>query len=240
MTDPPKSKLSTDYLEALRWYDADGLETRLEVARHLGATAVEQGFGILELAKIHDGALTDILSVSQSTADRNVTTTRATIFFNEALTPIEKTHRGAQDAALALREIHIEFDQRTKELAVSLREVKREAGERRSAEDALRTSEETASELLAESRVLEEELREMTHRNLSANEAERKQISLQLRDEVAQTLLGIHVRLLVLNKEASACQESLTEQIAITQRLVARSVKAIGSLAGTLSTIHEC
>lgn len=210
----------------------------MELARQLGATAVEQGLGILELAKIHDASLTELLPPSLLAGGTNDSTARAMIFFNEALTPIEKTHRSALDAALELNEIHTVLDQRTEELAVSLSEVQREAGERRSAEDALRTSEETASVLLAESRVLEEELREMTHRNLSANEAERKHISLQLRDEIAQTLLGIHVRLLVLYKEVSACQEGLSEQIAATQRLVAQSVKTIGSFAGTLATTH--
>ena len=45
-------------------------------------------------------------------------------------------------------------------------------------------------------------LRRLTHQILSAQEAERKKISHELRDEIAQTLLGINVRLLTLKRAA--------------------------------------
>jgi signal transduction histidine kinase len=237
----PISKLSADYLAALRLHDEDGLETHLQMARGLGATAVETGLGALELAKIHDAALTDILSASTSTsaASEDATASRASIFFNEALTPIERTHRSALEAAAELREIHTDLDQRTKDLAASKREVVRQMEERKVVEDALRTSEETAADLLVHSRMLEEELLEMTRRTLSANEAERKRMSLHLQDDIAQTMIGIHVRLLALKKAVSIKHEDFAEQITTTERLMAQSVKTIGSFANALDSHRE-
>ena len=99
------STLSADYLTALRLHGKDGREGHLQMARKLGATAVEMGLCTLELAKIHEVALTAMLSAPTVAANEDATTTRATIFFNEALTPIEKTHRSALEAAAELQVI---------------------------------------------------------------------------------------------------------------------------------------
>ena len=61
-----------------------------------------------------------------------------------------------------------------------------------------------STRLLRESRRPQDHLRHLTHQILSAQETDRKKISRKLQDEVAQTLLGINVRLLTLKKEASA------------------------------------
>lgn len=233
------STFPADYLAALRLHDADGSEAHMRRARQLGATAVELGLGTLELAKIHETALTTILSTPATVVNEDVTTNRATIFFNEALVPIEKTHRIALEAAADLHGIHTDLDRRTRDLAASQHEVVREMKERKSAENAFRASEETAAELLVESRMLEEELLEMTHRTLSADEAGRKQISLHLQGDIAQAMLGIHIRLLALKKAVSINHEDFVEQITATERLMAQSVKMISSFADAIDRDHE-
>jgi signal transduction histidine kinase len=238
MNDPALSKLSTDYRAALCLHDND-TEAHALIAQQLGATAVEMELSTLDLAKIHDAALTELLSSPSSPTSEDITTSRASVFFNEALTPIEKTHRSALDAAADLHEIHTDLDQRTKDLAASQREVIREKKERKKAELALRSSEETAAELIAESRMLEEELREMTRQTLSATEADRERMSLHLQDEIAQAMLGIHVRLLALKKAVSISHEDIAEQITTTERLIAQSVKMISSFANALDRNHE-
>ncbi|MGK0186280.1 MAG: signal transduction histidine kinase [Verrucomicrobiales bacterium] len=232
-------KLSANYLAALRLHDKDDLESHLQIAQNLGVTAVDLGLGTLELAKIHAAALTAILTSPTSAKDEEVRTIRASHFFNEALTPIEMTHRSAVNAAAELHGIRTDLDQRTKDLVASQRQLAREIEERKSTEDALRTSEENAADLLVDSKILEEELRAMTRRTLSANEAERKQMSLHLQDDIAQAMLGIHVRLLALKVEVSTSNEDLTEQITGTERLMAQSVKSIGSFASALNIDRE-
>ena len=91
---------------------------------------------------------------------------------------------------------------------------------------------------MEESLALQEHLRRLTHQILTAQEAERKKISHELRDEIAQTLLGINVRLLTLKKAAKGKTGSLKKEIANTQRLVRESVQSINQFARGLD-IHQ-
>lgn len=238
--DTPISQLAADYLAALRLYDEeDGGESHLQVAHSLGEAAIKAGLGTLELAKIHVAVLADLLSAPASSAEEEERTARAAIFFNEALIPVEKTNRSALEADRELQQVKIDLRQRTEDLATSQRAVKREIEERKLTEDALHSRKEIAAELLEESRDLEEMLREMTHRSLTANEAEREQMSLHLQDEIAETLLGTHVKLLALKKAVSISHDDIAQQIATTQSLMAKSVETISLFASSLSNQHE-
>lgn len=239
MDDSSISKFSADYLSELRLHVEDRLAAHEQVARDLGTKAVDLGLGTFELARIHNSAITDILATLAPDSDEDATTTCASIFFYEALTPIEKTHRSAREAALQLHEIKTDLNQRTQELATSQFKVRQETEGRKSSEAALHTSGETAAELIVASRCMEEELRELARRSLSATESEREQMSLQLQGEIAQTLLGIHVRLLSLKRMISISHEDFAEQIATTQGLLTQSVKAISSFANAFENLHE-
>jgi len=79
----------------------------------------------------------------------------------------------------------------------------------------------------------------LTHQILTAQEDKRKKISRDLQDEIAQTLLGINVRLLTLKKEAALNAEGFKKDIASTQRLVDKSVKTIKRFAREFGKHHE-
>ena len=53
----------------------------------------------------------------------------------------------------------------------------------------------------------------------------------ELQDEIAQTLLGINVRLLSLKQEARNNTKGLKNEIASTQRLVVKSAKSVRRVA---------
>ncbi len=72
----------------------------------------------------------------------------------------------------------------------------------------------------------------MTHRVLASQEEDRKKISLELQNEIAQTLLGINVRLLTLKQEARNNSKGLKKEIAKTQRLVLGSSRSVRQVAG--------
>jgi signal transduction histidine kinase len=59
----------------------------------------------------------------------------------------------------------------------------------------------------------------------------RYQISRALQDEIAQTLLGINVRLLSLKKEATLNTAGLQKEIASTQRLVVHLAESVRRVA---------
>lgn len=119
-------------------------------------------------------------------------------------------------------------------LAASTRSLKQGIAQRKTVEKALKKSREHYKLLLEESLALGDHLRRLTHQILTAQEAERKKISRGLRDEIAQTLLGINVRLLTLKKAAKGKTASLKKEIANAQRLVQESVRSINQFAREL------
>jgi signal transduction histidine kinase len=81
---------------------------------------------------------------------------------------------------------------------------------------------------------LQEQLRQLSRQILSTQEEERKRISRELHDVIAQTLTGINVRLAALKKEAAINTHHLDRNIGRTQRLVEKSVDIVHQFAREL------
>jgi signal transduction histidine kinase len=221
------TELSQRYATALRNHLKQGPRASLQPALGLGRQALTFGLETLELARIHERALT-ALELSNS---KNRLSQRAEIFFTEAITPIVETHRAARQSKIALNRLNETLRRRTAELAARKRQLQRGIVRRKSVEAALKKSGEHYTRLLKESLQLQESLRQLTHQVLAAQEDERKNISLELQDEIAQTLLGINVRLLSLKQEARSNNKGLKNEIASTQRLVVRSARSVRRVA---------
>jgi signal transduction histidine kinase len=219
--------LSHRYVKALRLHLEMGPLASFRSARRMGRQAVEIGLETLEFARIHEGSVAR-LEVSGSRAS---TGKRANVFFNEAITPIEATHRLAVEANAHLNQLKETLSRRTVDLAASRRSLKQGIKERKSVERAVRTRGKHSEKLLKESRQLQKDLQNLTHHILAAQEQKRKKMSHGLRDEIVQTLLGINVRLLTLKRESRANAEHLRKEIASTQSLVNQSVKTINRFA---------
>jgi signal transduction histidine kinase len=211
-----------------------GPRASLRPALGLGRQAVTYGLETLELARIHERALTT-LELSNS---KNGLIKRAEIFFTEAITPIVETHRAARQSKIQLNRLNETLSRRTLELAATNRQLQRGIVRRKSVEGTLKKSGERYTRLLKDSLQLQDGLRHLTHKILSAQEKERETISHQLQDEIAQTLLSIHVRLLSLKTAAKGNTANLTKEIASTQRLVEESVQSINRFARELD-IHQ-
>src|ERR1041384_2131118 len=124
--------------------------------------------------------------------------------------------------------------QRGADLAASNRQLKQEIAQRKFAEEALRKSEQHYGQLLEQSRHMQDHLRLLSRQLLSAQEEERKKISRELHDVIAQTLTSINVRLADLKKEAAVNTKGLERSIARTQALVERSVDIVHRFAREL------
>ncbi|MEJ0090020.1 MAG: chemotaxis protein CheB [Limisphaerales bacterium] len=73
---------------------------------------------------------------------------------------------------------------------------------------------------------------------IAAQEDERKSISHELQDEIAQTLVGINVRLLSLKQKARNNTKGFRDEISSTQRLVLDSAKSVRRFARQLD-VHQ-
>ncbi len=228
------SKMSDLYLTALRTHFAKGPQVGLQEAHSLGLKAASLHLETLDLGKIHNTALATLVKGEWTSEKREIMTNRAEIFFTEAIKPIEDTHRAALKAGAALEQVAETLAQRTEELEASNERWQDNIAQREAADEKLRTHEEESACLLHESRGIEQRLQGIVREVLAANEDERKKLSHHLHDEIAQTLLGIHVRLLALKKEASASQARLNKEIATTQKLLSDSVEMIRRCAKEL------
>src|SRR6266481_4669307 len=206
----------------------------LRPAIGLGRQAMSAGLKTLDLARIHQQALIALVLPSYSPDTRDVLVRRAGAFFAETITPIEKTHRIAHEANAELDRTIRALNERAIELATSNRELRLEITRRRAAEKSLRESKLHYTQLLAQSRQMQEQLRNLSRQLLSAQEEERKIISRELHDVIAQTLTSINVQLANLKKEAMKNTTGLDRNITRTQRLVERSVDIVHRFARDL------
>ncbi len=226
--------LSRGYAAALRKHLKQGRRASLQSARTLGRQAVALGLETLDVARIHEVALAKLVLPKHSSGTQNGIVKRAELFFVEAITPIENTHRAAREASGHLNQLTKTLGRRMVELAASGRHLKRGIVRRKAAEEALKKSGKHRATLLEQSRLLQEHLRQMTRQILLAQEDKRTKISRELHDEIAQTLLGINVRLVTLKREATVNAKGLKKEIANTRRLVEKSRKILGRFVGEL------
>ncbi len=226
---------SRHYQAALRSHLQQGPRASLASAKGLGGQALDAGLQTLELAKLHEQTLVTDLLPGLPARQRLALIRQAGAFFAAAVIPLVKTRRKAPAAVPPLFNKFIEtLSQRTVELAASNRELSQEVSQRKTAEKALRKSERHYAQLLDQSDVLQEQLRRLSRRVLSVQEDERKKISRELHDVIAQTLNGINIRLAALKTEATANTKGLQDRITSTQRLVEHSVDIVHRFAREL------
>src|SRR5258707_11627796 len=133
---------SEEYGLALQHYLAQRQELNLERAYELGRKACAVGLGVLQVSKIHQEAMTRLLSVSPGLATRPATLEAAGTFVLEVLSPFEATHRGFHEINLKLLELNRTLSQRNEDLSATNRSLQMEVTERKRTSTALRESQE--------------------------------------------------------------------------------------------------
>jgi signal transduction histidine kinase len=214
-------ELSRIYHSDLQKFLRQSSDTDLDAARNLGNLAIAIGLDTLDMARIHEIALIALVLPSCSVTTNNQLMGRAGIFFAESITPIERTHRGAREANAL-------------ELAESVTGLQEEIIQRKVVEESLRMSQKTSVLLLKKSQMMQEELRDLSRQLLSAQEEERRKISRELHDVIAQTLTGINLRLASLKSDSFTNTSELQKKITSTQRLVEESVEIVHRFAREL------
>ena len=127
-----------------------------------------------------------------------------------------------------------QVQRRIEVLAASNQKLRQEIALRQTMAQSLQESEHHQGRLLEQSRHMQEQLRHLSHQILNAQEEERKRISRELHDEIAQAMVGINVHLEALNHEAADNPKGLKQKITRTQRLVEKSVESVHRFAREL------
>ncbi len=226
--------LLAPYRAALRRHLKSGPAARLTSALKLGRQAVALGLDTLDMALIHEQALKDQIPSDLTTGARNRMIKKAREFFAEAIVAMEATHRSAIEAKAQMIRMKRDLTRRTADLAASNRQLQKEITRRKTMEETLRKSERHSSRLLADSRQLQNQLQHLSRRILLAQEEERKRISRELHDVIAQMLTGINIRLSSLRRTTAENTKGLNLDISRTQRMVEKSVDRVHQFAREL------
>ena len=198
----------------------------------LGRQAVALGLETLDLARMHARAVATL----EPNHRQNGLARRAEVFFNEANTLLETTQRPAHQANVCLNRLKAALVRRPAVLASSDRQWQPGVVRRKVMADAAEKGGRQHHQCLVELRRQQKRLRQLTHRVLSAQEAERKKISRELDNEIAQTLFSLNVGLLAMKQNARKNTRGLNQEIASTQQLVAKSARSVRRLARELDT----
>lgn len=203
-----RASLSQRYHAGLQQFLKQGPGASTEPAQSLGQLAVDSGLETRYRPHPRDRHRLphppDLHARNQWSSAR-----RAAAFFTATLVPIERTHRGAIEANIHLNHTIKALGQRTDELAESVSELKLEILQRIEAEQALKISELTTSALLVKSLEMQDELRYLSRQLLSVQEEERRKISRELHDVIAQSLCSINFRLALLKTESAISRKML-------------------------------
>lgn len=228
------SSFSSSYLAELRAHLRKRTAPLPETTRNLGFSAIALGLDTLDLARVHEDAWRELTTPRRSANGQKTLSAREHAFFAETLIPIEETRRGARDADVHLKAAVETLTRHTAELTASNEALKQEIAQREAVEDSLKTSEQTSSQLLKRSLKMQSELRELSRQLLSSQEEERKRISRELHDVIAQTLAGVNLRLASLKVQSIANARELKKKIATTQLLVQQSMDVVHRFASDL------
>ncbi len=231
---PKPTAYALSYQGALRRYLDIGSPRNLQAAINLGRRAVALGLDTLDLAAIHEHALLARILPEGSRVRHDRFVKSAKRFFARSLVPMEETHRSALEDNARLDQLIRKLQRRTQDLATSNRALKKEVVRRKRAETTLLSSERQSYELLEEAQGRQKQLRLLSRRILTVQEDERKRISRELHDVIAQMLTGINFRLAALKTEALVSSKGISKKITQTQRLVEKSVDIVHRFAREL------
>lgn len=204
-----------------------------EAAEKIGSLARAAGLPVLELAKLHERLLVLDFLAGITAGKRTAIIRKAGRFFAAVIDALAASKAGTLDAA-RLRQTIGALSDRSVELAAANRQLDLEITRRRKVETALRKSERHGLQALEKSEALKEQLRRLSRQILTVQEDERKKISRELHDVVAQALHGINVRLATLKIEARKNTKGLERNISLTQNLVRKSTNIVHRFAREL------
>lgn len=220
----PHPAFTRHYQSALRSHLGGRTRPDPEVIAGIRGRAQAATLSLLEFARLHENFLVAELLPHIAAGKQEALIRRAGVFFAAAS---EQVGDGAGKAIETL-------SARNVELAAANRQLSLEIIQFGQVEAELRKSENDVRKALEKSDDLKGRLRMLSRQILSAQEDERRKISRELHDVIAQSLSVINLRLATLKTEAGINSARLARNISLTQRLVAKSADVVYRFAREL------
>jgi signal transduction histidine kinase len=199
--------------------------------RSLCQGAVQLGFCLQDSLNVHSLALLNLLDEEKGGPARKTLVQRASAFYGLLRKAIEeKAAKGSTTPEKLKRMVDTLLIQK-KELAATNKKLQQEIQQRKAGEKLQSANEKTTRQLLAKSLRMEDELRRLSRRLLLVQEEERKKISRELHDVIAQSLAAINIRLAGLQIKNASAVEDLHQRIADARVLIQQIVEIIHRVA---------
>jgi signal transduction histidine kinase len=220
-TDTERGAWSRRYAAAMRRFLRPGQPAELPAATKLGRQAAALGLEALDVALVHEQALTTLTPPEDAPGNAGQKLLeRADTFFKETIVPIEATHHAARMTESRIGRLTRTLQQRTGQSSASAEELQRAIVQRQAVEANTREREAQHKELLAEAQRVQKRLRQRMRDILSKQEGAWQRIGGDLRDEIAQALVAIDLGLLALKTAGHVNTETTEKSIANAQRIL--------------------
>jgi len=229
----PPPHFSHLYEKALRSHLESGARADPQLIEQTGGRLRASGTALLDFARLHEQLLVMELLPACPARKRATMIRNAGNFFAAVIATEAVGKNGSRDAARLSKAIE-SLSGRTVELASANRLLGLEITRREKVETELRISGQDLKKSLEKSERFKEQLRGLSRQILSVQEEERKKISRELHDVVAQALLGINVRLATLRIEAGINTQGLDRNISQTQKMIKKSANIVHQFAREL------
>jgi signal transduction histidine kinase len=193
---------------------------------------LDAGLGAFDLIRLHHEALTNgVLPADAEAAGRLAPSLE--VFLLEALAPFEASNRGIRNARERLQQLNGVLANRNEALALTNAQLEEEIVQHQQNEVALRASKDRYFDLFQQAQAMEENLHTLSAEVFSAREDDRKRISRELHEEIAQALAAVNVTVALLKKQAGPNSPFQRDVVAAEQLLV-QSMETVHSFAREL------
>lgn len=233
MTQPAPKTLRA-YAAALRRHLAPGKDAEKSSGERYAGAITGSGLLASDLIAFQEKLLVGKILPRTALELRSALVRRAAAFLANTVMASGQVGGHVGEMTRFQRSVIASLGRRSVDVAAANQGLEREIAHRELSERSLAKRERTHSEMLLRSARQQEQLRRLSRQILSAQEDERRRISRELHDVIAQTLTGINLRLATLRKEAGLNTRTLERNIDLTQKLVERSVERVHQFAREL------